>query len=269
VAWKLATLIVIGAVLLRMNLLERFIYYPERHLEGSPSGFGMRFEDVRFVAADGVALHGWFVPGRRAETLVWFHGNAGNISHRLDNLRWLHELVGVNVLLFDYRGYGQSAGEPSEAGLYADARAALAHLRGRSDVDEKRIIYFGRSLGSAVAVDLALAEPPYGLILETPFTSVRDMSTRLLPGPLSIAVPSMFDNLAKIESIGCPKLFIHGDADELVPYEQGRRLYESAKPPKAFFTIRGAGHNDTYIVGGQRYFGQIEKFIDGLKNEGA
>ena len=264
---RVAGLIVVG-VLLQMNLLERFIYYPEAHLEATPAAFGMRFEDARFTAADGIALHGWYVPGRRPETLVWFHGNAGNISHRLDNLRWLHEIVGVNVLIFDYRGYGQSEGEPSEAGLYADARAALAYLRGRDNVDEKRIIYFGRSLGSAVAVDLSVGEPPYGLILETPFTSVRDMSTRLLPGPLSVVVPSMFDNLAKIPSIRCPKLFIHGDGDDLVPYEQGRRLYDAAEPPKAFFTIRGAGHNDTYVVGGERYFRQIEKFIDSLKSAG-
>jgi len=248
-----------------MNLFERFIYYPESRLEATPAIFGMRFEDARFAAADGVRLHGWYVPGRRGETLVWFHGNAGNISHRLDNLRLLHELVGVNVLIFDYRGYGQSDGEPSEAGLYVDAQAARAYLRERGDVDSGRIVYFGRSLGSAVAIDLAVTDPPYGLILETPFTSVRDMSAQLMLGPLSAVVPSMFDNLAKVGAIRCPKLFIHGDTDELVPYEQGRQLYEAAQPPKAFFTIRGAGHNDTYVVGGERYFRQIEKFVDGLK----
>lgn len=262
-AWVLAIALV-AVLVWRMNVIERLIYYPEAHLEASPGDLGMAFEVASFAADDGVALHGWYVPGRRTETLVWFHGNAGNISHRLDNLRHLHNLVGVNVLLFDYRGYGQSAGTPSEAGLYADARGALAYLRGRDDVDPARIVYFGRSLGSAVAIDLAVTAPPAGLILETPFLSVREMATRLLPGPLTAIVPSLFDNLAKISSITAPKLFIHGDRDDLVPYEQGRRLYDAAIAPKAFFTIRGAGHNDTYVVGGERYFRQIEKFLDGL-----
>jgi fermentation-respiration switch protein FrsA (DUF1100 family) len=247
-----------------MNLFERFIYYPEARLEATPAQFDLRYEDARFTAEDGVRLHGWWVPGSRAETLVWFHGNAGNISHRLHNMRQLYDLVGVNVLIFDYRGYGQSEGEPSEAGLYTDAQAALEYIRARGDVDLGRLIYFGRSLGSAVAVELARTRPPYGLVLETPFTSVREMSSRLLPGPLAIIVPSMFDNLAKIPELRCPKLFIHGDRDEIVPYEQGRRLYDAAVPPKAFFTIRGAGHNDTYLVGGERYFAKIKAFIDGL-----
>lgn len=266
VSWILAALL-LGGSAWRMNLFERFIYYPEARLEATPAQFDLRYEDARFAAADGVRLHGWWVPGRRAETLIWFHGNAGNISHRLHNLRQLYDLVGVNVLLFDYRGYGQSEGEPSEAGLYADARAALAYVKGRGDVDAGRIVYFGRSLGSAVAVELARTQAPYGLILETPFTSVREMSSRLLPGPLTAVVPSMFDNLAKVPELRSPKLFIHGDQDELVPYEQCRQLYEAAPPPKAFFTIRGAGHNDTYIVGGERYFKQIEKFIEGLAGE--
>jgi fermentation-respiration switch protein FrsA (DUF1100 family) len=259
--------VLIAVVIGRMNLIERFIYYPEARLEATPADVGIPYEVARFAAADGVRLHGWYVPGRRAETLVWFHGNAGNISHRVDNLRHLHNLVGVAVLIFDYRGYGESEGSPSEAGLYADARAALAYLRGRDDVDAGRLVYFGRSLGSAVAVDLAVDEPPHALILETPFTSVREMATRMLPAPLTAIVPSMFDNLAKVGSLRGPKLFIHGDSDELVPYEQGRRLYEAAPPPKAFFTIRGAGHNDTYIVGGERYFRQIEKFLNDLRHD--
>lgn len=262
--WVLA-IALIALLVRQMNVIERFIYYPEAHLEATPAHVGLDFEDVSFAAEDGVGLHGWYVPGRRGETLVWFHGNAGNISHRLDNLRHLHELVGVDVLIFDYRGYGKSEGTPSEAGLYSDARGALRYLRGRGDVDAARIVYFGRSLGSAVAIDLAASEPPFGLILETPFTSVREMATRILPGPLTAIVPSIFDNLAKIPSIAAPKLFIHGDRDELVPYEQGRSLYDAAQPPKGFFTVRGAGHNDTYVVGGERYFRQIEKFLDGLE----
>jgi fermentation-respiration switch protein FrsA (DUF1100 family) len=251
-----------------MNLFDRFIYFPQAHLDGAPAQYDLRYEDARFTTEDGIRLHGWWLAGRRRETLIWFHGNAGNISHRLYNIRMLHDQVGVNVFIFDYRGYGQSEGKPSESGLYADARAALAYVRSRNDVDQTQIVYFGRSLGSAIAVELARAQSPSGLILETPFTSVRDMSAQLLPGMLTAVVPSMFDNLAKVPELHCPKLFLHGDRDEVVPYEQGRRLYEAAPPPKAFFTIRGANHNDTFIVGGEVYFRHIEKFIDGLAGTG-
>jgi len=249
---------------LRMNLIERFIFFPESEIAATPGSLSLEYEDVWFSASDGVALHGWWVPGSRPETILWFHGNAGNISHRVDNLRLLHDHVGVNVFLFDYRQYGRSQGKASEEGLYADARGALAYLRSRGDLAQERIVYFGRSLGSAVAVDLAATNSPRGLILETPFASIRAMARRLLPGPLSAVVPAGFDNLAKIPGIHCPKLFIHGDSDEIVPYEQGRLLFEAASPPKSFFTIRGAGHNDTYIVAGSRYFARMRDFLDGL-----
>jgi fermentation-respiration switch protein FrsA (DUF1100 family) len=248
-----------------MGLIDRFIFYPDAQLVGTPADLGLGFEDVWFTAADGTRLHGWFVPGSRRETLIWFHGNAGNISHRLDNLRLLHDEVGVPVFLFDYRGYGRSAGSPSEAGLYADARAALTTVQQRRDVVPERIVYFGRSLGSAVAIELATSDPPLGIILETPFASIREMARALLPGPLAAWLPDGFDNLEKIARIGPPKLFIHGDCDEIVPYAQGRLLYDAAMPPKAFCTIRGAGHNDTYVVGGQRYFDRLRDFVESLR----
>jgi fermentation-respiration switch protein FrsA (DUF1100 family) len=259
-----ALLIVGIAVALRMNVVERFIFFPEAALVGTPAALSLPYEEVRFPADDGTMLHGWWVPGRRPETLLWFHGNAGNISHRIDHLRLLHDHVGINVLLFDYRQYGRSDGSVSEAGVYADARGARAYLLGRSDVAADRIIYFGSSLGSAVAIDLSVTQPPRGLILETPFTSVRDMARQILPGPLSAVLPRSFDSLDKIRAVACPKLFLHGDHDEIVPYEQGRRLFAAAPPPKAFFTIRGAGHNDTYIVGGAAYFTRIRAFFDAL-----
>jgi fermentation-respiration switch protein FrsA (DUF1100 family) len=246
------------------TLVDRFVFFPDAELAGSPADLALDYEDTWFAADDGVRLHGWYVPGRRRETLLWSHGNAGNISHRLDKLRLLHDLVGVNVLLYDYRGFGRSAGNPSEEGLYADARGALAYLRGRSDVDQRRIVYFGRSLGSSVAVHLGTVTAAHGMILETPFLSLRDMASELLPGLLSSLVPRSFDNASKIREITCPKLFIHGDRDEVVPYGQGKRLYEQATKPKSFLTLRGAGHNDTYIVGGRRYFERIATFIEGL-----
>jgi hypothetical protein len=250
------------AGVLAMNPFERLIYYPEAELIGSPADLGLAYDDARFETADGVRLHGWYVPGRRSETLLWLHGNAGNISHRLDNLRLLHHAVGVGVLLFDYRGYGRSEGSPSETGLYEDARAALAYLRGRQDVDAARLVYFGRSLGSAVAVDLALDHPPYRLILESPFASVRAMAKAIFPAPLALLAPSGFDNLAKIGRVRSPLLVIHGDRDEVVPFEQGRQVFDAAGQPKAFYELRSAGHNDTYLVGGAPYFDRMRKFIE-------
>ena len=247
-----------------MSLIDRFVFFPLRELEGTPADVGLRYEDAAFPTADGVRLHGWWVPGRRAETLLWFHGNAGNISHRLDHLQLLHAAVGPNVLMVDYRGYGQSAGSPSEPGLYADARGALAYVRSRGEIERERVVYFGQSLGSAVAVELATRRSPHGLILETPFTSTQEMASRILPGPLAHFVPRRFDNLGRIAKVHCPMLFIHGDRDEVVPYAQGRRLFEAAPGTKSFLTIPGAGHNDTFLVGGDDYFDRIAEFLDSL-----
>jgi hypothetical protein len=247
-----------------MTLLGRFIFYPEVRLVGTPGDVALAYEDARFPATDGVRLHGWWVPGPRPETILWMHGNAGNISHRLENLRLLHDRVGASVILFDYRGYGASAGTPSERGLYADAAGALAYLRGRADVQADRIVYFGRSLGAAVAVELALRAPPRGLILETAFTSVRGMAAEMLPSPLAALVPPSFDSLTKIGAVRCPILFVHGDRDEVVPYAQGRRLFDAARAPKSFVTLPGAGHNDTYLVGGDHYFRRLGEFLDSL-----
>lgn len=247
-----------------MNVIERFIFFPDSELIATPQNVSLAFEDVTFETTDGVRLHGWWVPGRREETFLWFHGNAGNISHRIDNLRHLHDHIGVGVLLFDYRQYGRSEGRASERGLYADARAARAYLAARADVRTDRIVYFGRSLGAAVATNLATEAGPWALILETPFTSTRDMAQRILPAALAGLIPAGFDNLGKVTSLSCPMLFIHGDRDDIVPYEQGQRLFAATGAPKDFLTIAGAGHNDTYVVGGMEYFAKIRSFLDRL-----
>jgi uncharacterized protein len=261
-AWFFAVAAVVIFAVRLMNPFERLIFFPERGLIETPSAVGLAYEDAAITAEGGVELHGWWVPGRRVETLLWMHGNAGNISHRIDQLRLLHDLVGANVLMLGYRGYGRSRGAPSETGLYADARAGLAYLRSRAGVAADRIFYFGQSLGSAVAVDLAAAAPPRGLVLETPFTSIRAMARTIVPGPLALVVPNQFDNLGKIASLRAPVLFIHGDQDEIVPYEQGRELFAAAAAPKAFYTVRGAHHNDVYVVGGETYFRRIREFIE-------
>lgn len=251
--------------------LERYlIYVPERQLETTPRSEGLAYEEVRFPASDGLQLHGWLIPAPGARfTLLWCHGNAGNISHRVHNAAYLHRLVGLNLFLFDYRGYGQSAGgfsDLSEEATYRDAEGALAYLRGRPDLAGTRLVYFGRSLGAAVAVELARRHPPDGLILESPFTSIQEMARVLLPFlPIGELVGTKYDSLAKIPEIGVPLLVLHGDQDDIVPFEQGRRLFEAARSPKTFYPIRRARHNDTYIVGGDAYFDAWVRFFASLE----
>jgi fermentation-respiration switch protein FrsA (DUF1100 family) len=232
----------------RDSIERGLIYYPVRELAGDPGRVGLTFRDVSFRAADGVRLHGWLVPGRVATTLLWCHGNAGNISHRLENIRLFVDELGVGVFIFDYRGYGRSEGAPTEPGLVQDALAARAALLGQGGVASNRIVYFGRSLGAAVALDLALAHPPEALVLETPFLSVRAMANRTLPGS-GYLFRTQWDSLVKIPRLRAPLLILHGDADEVVPYAHGRDLFAAAPEPKAFYTIAGAHHNDTYLAG--------------------
>jgi fermentation-respiration switch protein FrsA (DUF1100 family) len=266
----LALLLAVAAALLSYGfcsgVIERsFIYFPERELLGDPAEHGLAFDDVTFTTDDGVGLHGWFVPGESDVTWLWFHGNAGNISDRLENLRLLRDELGVAVFLFDYRGYGRSEGSPSEERTYRDAEAALAYLLSRPDVDPERIVYFGRSLGAGVAVELATRHAPYALILESPMASIGEMVRhhyRFLP--IGWLIRTKYDSLSKIESVRAPLLVLHGDRDEIVPFKGGRKLFEAANEPKRFYTIEDAGHNDTVLVGGREYFGALREFIESL-----
>ncbi len=243
-------------------LQRKMIFYPAPALVSTPAEAGIPYEDVRIRVPDGPLLHGWMIPcaGARA-TLLFFHGNAGNIGDRVENLKLLHEL-GLRVLIFDYRGYGLSEGTPSEQGLYQDARAAFDYLRSRNDVDPDRIALFGRSLGGAVAVDLATRVPCWRLILESTFTSLSDMARQVLPLPLiHRLVTERFDSLGKIGGVRVPLLQFHGTQDLTVPFELGRRLFEAAAGPKEFVPIPGAGHTDTYLVGGTMYREKLRAFL--------
>ncbi len=246
---------------------ENFIFFPEPKLEASPEELGLPCEELFFRAQDKPLLHGWLIPGKgNPASILWFHGNAGNISHRLENILLLRERLPLNIFIFDYRGYGRSEGRPTEEGTYLDGRAALKALKERKEVDPARILYFGRSLGSAVAVELALEEPPLGLILESPFTSMKELARRFLPfPPLASLVRTRYDTLSRIARLKAPILIIHGEQDEIVPFEQGRRLFEEAPAPKRFFPVPRAGHNDCYIVGGEPYFREIDKFVRRLE----
>ncbi|MCH8312520.1 MAG: alpha/beta hydrolase [Nitrospinae bacterium] len=251
---------------------DKIIYHPHKYPQGiwNPSSFNVKVEDVFFQAKDGTKLHGWYIPSANAQaTLLWFHGNAGNLTHRLENIQQLQPLA-LNIFIFDYRGYGKSEGKPSEAGIYQDSQAAYDYLiREKNVVPLENLFLFGRSLGGICAVEVASSNPAAGLILESVFTSARDMAGQVFPLlPIGWAIRSKFSAVEKVPYLKLPKLFLHGTKDEIVPYKLGRKLYSAAAEPKEFYDIEGAGHNDTYSVGGREYFSALNRFItDTLKME--
>ena len=246
------------------KLIDRyFIFRPDEGLSGDPSEVGLAFEDVRFTAADGVTLHGWFVPGSDSTTLLLLHGNAGNIGGRLRRLADLHRRLGMNVFIFDYRGYGLSEGRASEKGTYLDAEAALDYLGTRGDVDQGRVALFGHSLGTAIAVETAVRREVYAVLLEAPFTSVRAMAAHSYPFVPGVGwiVRTKYDSLSKIEGIGTPLMVVHGDRDDTIPILMGREIYEAAAEPKRFLAVAGADHDDADVVGGEAYYEAIATFL--------
>ena len=260
-----------------LEILERqFVFFPMAQVERTPADLGIPFEDVYFTTGDGYALNGWFIPapmegsasdlGNADITLLWFHGNAGNMGHRVDDLALFHHLLGVSIFIFDYRGYGNSQGKPSERGVYRDSRAALAHLVGREDVDPGRIVYYGRSLGAAVAVELALRHPPDGIVLYSPFTSLADMGAALYTfSPVRLLAGNRLDSLARIGQYQGPLLVIHGEADEIIPIEQGRALYDAAPGPKTFYQLPGAHHNDRLGDVGSDLWATLIRFLSSIR----
>lgn len=246
------------------SMQSRLLYLPDmpsRAIEATPDAIGLGHETVRFTAADGVRLHGWFVPVWQARaTLLFCHGNAGNISHRLDSIRLFHDL-GLNVLIFDYRGYGQSGGRPSEKGSYRDADAAWDHLVNRRRIAPARIVIFGRSLGAAIAADLASRTKPAAVILESAFTTIPDMAAALYPWlPARLLSRYRYDNRAKIGHIRSPLLIVHGRDDEIIPFSHGRQLFTLANDPKHFLALSG-GHNDAQQTSRQVYMEGLQAFL--------
>jgi fermentation-respiration switch protein FrsA (DUF1100 family) len=250
----------------RESMEGRLIYYPSRTLGADPSSVGLGFRDVTFTAADGVRLHGWLIPGRARTVLLYSHGNGGNIADRLAIARLLVEQLGVGVFMYDYRGYGRSDGVPSETGLVQDALGARAAVL-EQGVAAEDVVYFGRSLGTAVTLDLALAHPPPAVVLEAPFASVRAMANTVLPGA-GYLFHKRWDSLAKVSRLRAPLLVLHGDADAVVPLAQGRALFTAAPEPKTFFTIRGGRHYDLQ-AGWSEYWAAWRAFLAGLSAQAA
>jgi len=246
------------------QLLNSFLFQPERGFYITPDRLGLAYEDMVFQAQDGTGLHGWFIPGRGPAAILFMHGVAGNISHRAENAAALHANLGTHVFLFDYRGYGRSSGEPSEEGTYLDAEAAFETLRKRPDVDPERIILFGHSLGGAVAIELAvrLGKRICGLIVESSFTTGREIAKFLFPVAPRNAIPEFYNSLDKIGRVEAPVLVTHAEQDSLLPLEMGQALYAAAREPKYFYLVPGADHPNIYQIGGRAYFEQLATFIN-------
>ena len=231
---------------------RRLIFFPSRNLAAAPADFGLRAEELSITAADGVSLHGWWIQGPGDRVLIWYHGNAGNIGDRLHNARWFVDRLGVDVVLVDYRGYGRSRGTPDEEGVYLDGLAIYDAVAARS-VRAEDIVLFGRSLGGAVAIETALLRPAGALVLESVFRSVPALAREHYWFVPSAVIRTRMDNESKIRRVQAPTLLLHGDRDGIVPLAHGRRLFELAASPARLHVIEGAGHNDTYLVGGEPY----------------
>ena len=270
---------------------------PETEVEGEIVPL---IEDVFFPAADGVRLHGWYCrpvrkQGGRLEplpgpagigesenrstgdpppspdspprpsglpVLIWFHGNALSVDNRYDMIRMLIAIP-VEIFIIDYRGFGRSEGSPSEEGLYRAADGAWDWLTKTRGIPPGRIVIFGKSLGGGPAVDLAARVEAAGLIVQSCFTSMPDMAGEIYPFVPRFLVRTQFDSIGKIGRVKCPKLHIHGTADEIIPFRLGRRLFDAAPEPKAFYEVPGAGHNNVYLDGGEAYLERLREFVRG------
>lgn len=242
----------------------RFIFYPQREHEGDPSHVGLEFRNVTFRSNLGTPLHGWMIPARDARyTVLYCHGNAGNISHCVAAVKQLVDR-GLSVFVFDYSGYGKSGGRPGERASYADVAGAWDYLVEEAGVPASSIVIMGRSLGTAIAIDLASQVSPAAVILEAPFTSAMEMGARAYPWlPVRYLVRIRYDSARKIPDVHAPKLFVHSLEDETVPYGMGKRLYNKAIGQKTFVRVRGA-HDEPYLNADSAYERAFDDLLESL-----
>ncbi len=269
------TLVNTGIILLLFYLVilvviyfkqDGMFYFPEKEIWQTPRDINLEYTEINFRTKDGINISGWYIPAYKEKGVLLFcHGNAGNISHRLDSIKIFNSL-NLSVLIFDYRGYGRSNGKPSESGTYLDAEAAWDYLVDVKQKSPEKIILFGRSLGGAVAAEIALRENPAGLIIESSFTSVPDIGKKFYPWfPVKLISKFRYSTIDKIGLIKCPKLIIHSPEDEIIPFKHGKYLYEKASPPKEFLEIKG-GHNEGFLISGNTYNTGLKRFLDRCLN---
>ena len=257
--------VVVGLYIIFVIILWLFqshlVYFPQSEITITPDQVGIPYEGMSFEASDGVKLSGWFIPAENARGVILFcHGNAGNISHRLESIRIFHRLS-LDVFIFDYRGYGKSEGKPTEQGTYLDAEAAWRYLVEDRRADPARIIIFGRSLGGAVASWLAKTQTAGALIVESAFTSVPDIGTEAYPFlPVKLLSRFNYSTVDYIHEVKCPVLIVHSGDDELISFSHGQRLFEAANEPKDFLEISGS-HNDGFLISAEKYDVGLDLFI--------
>ena len=245
-------------------LQSRFIYYPGigREIVATPSAHGARYEDLTIETSDGERLNAWWVPAESPRgAVLLLHGNAGNISHRIEYALMFRRL-GYSTLLLDYRGYGKSSGAPSEQGTYEDAESAWRWLTTTRRVPEREIVVFGESLGGGVASWVAARHPVRALILASTFTSAVDLGSELYPFlPVRLVSRFRYDTLTRLRDVRAPVLVVHSPQDEIIPFSHGRRLFEAAREPKAMLQLSG-GHNDGFVFRREEWVKQMAAFLD-------
>ena len=258
----IALLTFVGVYVLVAFLQSRLIYFPSRQYLATPKDVGLVFEDCTLTTSDGLSIAAWYVPRVEANgSIIFCHGNAGNMADRLHDVTLMHRM-GYNVLIFDYRGYGGSEGKPTEQGTYHDAQAAWRHLVETLGESPARVILFGRSLGGAVAINLAKRHEPGALVVESTFTSLVDVGKLHYPLlPVRLLLRYRYESIDKVSSITCPKLFIHSTDDQLVPLDNARRLFEAAASPKMFLETPG-GHNSGGYTYSPAYTHKLQTFFD-------
>ena len=261
----LAIAIAYAAILLLVFLFQpRLVYFPQaaRELATTPRAIGLEYEDVSLHTADGVKLHGWWVPAHGARgTVLLLHGNAGNISHRLGYLAMFSRLA-YSVLIVDYRGFGKSGGSPGEEGTCRDAEAAWQHLTEARKLKARDIVIVGESLGGGVATWLAVKYPPRALILASTFTSVPDLAARIYPWlPVRLLARIDYANLDRIRQIDVPVLIAHSRGDDIIPFAHGEALFDAARAPKQFLIMSG-GHNDGFLFAREEWVAAVRGFLE-------
>ncbi len=264
ILWRGVVILVVAAIgyIGYLKLMEdEMIYFPEKEYYGEPQMMGLPYEDVWLRTEDGVKLHAWWIgEPQHQKSVLFLHGNAGNISHRLHRIQSLGK-VELRFFLLDYRGYGQSEGKPSERGLYKDAAAAYRYLREQAKLNAEDILLFGESIGGAVAIDLASKQPVGGVVVENTFTSLRDMARIFYSWIPSVVVSRGFESIEKLKRVRVPVLFVQATKDEIVPPEMATQLHKAANKPKELYLIENARHNDTYLVGGAAYRNKLLEFF--------
>ncbi len=248
---------------LMQNRMVFLANMPGRALTATPEDYGFAYQDVSITTSKGVRLHGWYVPTEQARaTVLFLHGNAGNISHRLDSIAIFREL-GLDVFIIDYGGYGQSESKPSEQGTYLDARAAWEYLLNERQLAADEIVIFGRSLGGAVASNLAAQTTPAAVILESTFTSAPDMAHRLYPFlPVRLLTRLKYPALENVKHLTSPLLVVHSTQDEIIPFDMGESVFAAAPEPRQMLVLTG-DHNEGFLINKDQYQVVLGKFLTG------